>query len=137
MHDFSAAPPPSRRSLLTPAATIPGKPMVKAPIPPAWSSRRREITADRCRLSLSDRFISPSPEHEWWLSPDPHLIERVRFWQGNAVHIQHHLLFISDYHYHRPPTSDEVFGLTPPHSPIDRASPNQRQAPRARRRKPT
>src|SRR5258708_4871950 len=81
MQDFSAAPPPIPRSLLTPAATIPGKPKVKAPIPPAWSSRRREITVDRCRLSLSDGFISASPEHERWLSQDLILTERFRSWQ--------------------------------------------------------
>ena len=59
----------------------PRQAQVKAPIPPAWSSRRREITADRCRLSLSDGFISASPEHEWWLSQDPTLTERFRSWQ--------------------------------------------------------
>ena len=39
------------------AATVPGKPKVKAPIPPAWSSRRRVINVDGCRLALKEGFI--------------------------------------------------------------------------------
>jgi hypothetical protein len=49
---------------------MPGKPQVSAPIPPAWSNRRREIMTDRCRLSFWDRFISGSPEHERFLPHD-------------------------------------------------------------------
>ena len=35
MHDRSAAPPDSPRPVSTLAATVPGKPIVRAPIPPA------------------------------------------------------------------------------------------------------
>src|ERR1051325_5459794 len=58
MHDFSAAPSPSACLPLTPAATMPGNPRVKAPMPPAWRSRRREIRAACCRLSLGERLIT-------------------------------------------------------------------------------
>src|SRR5580704_1128128 len=64
MQDFFEAPRPSPRLASRLAATVPGRPRAKAPIPPAWRSWRRETTVDGCRLSLSERLIAASPESE-------------------------------------------------------------------------
>src|SRR3954453_15075236 len=58
MHDFSAAPARGERSASNRPATRPGTPSDRAPMPPAWRKRRRDIGLDDGEAEGWDEFMS-------------------------------------------------------------------------------
>jgi hypothetical protein len=57
MQERSDATPRQPSLAGTLAATVPGKPIVKAPTPPAWSKRRRVIGVRNCCLAFTELLI--------------------------------------------------------------------------------